>query len=42
MTYYRTRAGAKVFAAGSMGFEAPQSGVTDRMLQNLWGYLEQP
>ena len=42
MTYYRTRAGAKVFAAGSMGFEAPQSGVTDRMLQNLWDYLEQP
>lgn len=42
MTYYRTRAGAKVFAAGSMGFEAPQSGVTDRMLRNLWDYLSQP
>jgi N,N-dimethylformamidase beta subunit-like protein len=42
MTYYRTRAGAKVFAAGAMGFEAPQSGATYLMLRNLWDYLAQP
>jgi len=42
MTYYRTRAGAKVFAAGAMNFDAPQSGVTGRMLRNLWDYLAQP
>jgi hypothetical protein len=42
MTYYRTRAGAKVFAAGAMNFDAPQSGVTGRMLRNLWEYLAQP
>jgi hypothetical protein len=41
MTYYRTRAGAKVFAAGAMGFDTPQSAVTDRMLRNLWDYLAQ-
>ena len=39
MTFYRTRSGAKVFAAGAMGFEAPQSGDTARMLRNLWDYL---
>lgn len=39
MTYYRTQAGAKVFAAGAMNFDTPQSGVTDRMLRNLWDYL---
>ena len=32
MTYYRTRSGAKVFAAGAMGFGAPQSRGTARML----------
>jgi hypothetical protein len=42
MTYYLTPAGAKVFAAGAMGFDTPQSGVTDRMLQNLLDYLAQP
>jgi N,N-dimethylformamidase beta subunit-like protein len=36
MTYYRTRAGAKVFAAGAMYFEGPQSPATARMLRNLW------
>jgi hypothetical protein len=42
MTYYRTQRGAKVFAAGAMNFDAPQSGVTDRMLRNLWDYLARP
>jgi len=42
MTYYRTRAGAKVFAAGAMNFEAPQSRATKRMLRNLWAYLQRP
>ena len=36
MTYYRTRAGAKVFAAGAMYFEGPQSPATARMSRNLW------
>ena len=39
MTYYRTRSGAKVFAAGAMGFGAPQSRGTARMLENAWTYL---
>ena len=39
MTYYRTRSGAKVFAAGAMGFGAPQSRGTARMLRNAWAYL---
>jgi N,N-dimethylformamidase beta subunit-like protein len=42
MTYYRTLAGAKVFAAGAMNFDAPQSDVTDRMLRNLWDFLSRP
>ena len=42
MTYYRTRSGAKVFAAGAMGFEAPQSRATARMLRNAWAYLKRP
>jgi N,N-dimethylformamidase len=42
MTYYRTQGGAKVFAAGAMNFEAPQSAVTERMLRNLWDYLARP
>jgi hypothetical protein len=39
MTYYRTRAGAKVFAAGGMYFDGPQSPATARMLANLWAHL---
>jgi N,N-dimethylformamidase len=42
MTYYRTQAGAKVFAAGAMNFDTPQSRVTDQMLRNLWDYLARP
>jgi hypothetical protein len=39
MTFYRTRAGAKVFAAGAMYFDGPQSPATARMLANLWVHL---
>jgi hypothetical protein len=39
MTYYRTRAGARVFAAGAMYFDGPQSPATGRMLRNLWVHL---
>ncbi len=42
MTYYETARGAKVFASGAMNFEAPQSGVTNRMLTNLWFWLRRP
>jgi hypothetical protein len=42
MTYYQTPAGAKVFAAGAMNFDTPQSSATDKMLRNLWDYLSQP
>jgi hypothetical protein len=42
MTYYRMRSGAKVFAAGAMGFGGPQSRGTARMLRNLWAYLRRP
>ena len=42
MTYYRTRSGAKVFAAGAMGFGGPQSRGTARMLRNAWVYLRRP
>lgn len=42
MTYYRTGNGAKVFAAGTMNFDSPQSSVADRLLQNLWSYLREP
>jgi len=42
MTYYQTARGAKVFAAGAMNFEAPQSPQTERMLANLWAFLAGP
>ena len=42
MTYYETPRGAKVFAAGAMNFQTPQSGVTYRMLKNLWFWLRRP
>ena len=42
MTFYRTRAGAKVFAAGAMYFDGPQSPATGRMLRNLWVHLRRP
>jgi hypothetical protein len=39
MTYYVAPSGAKVFAAGAMNFGSSQSGVTDRLLLNLWAHL---
>jgi hypothetical protein len=42
MTFYETPSGAKVFAAGAMNFDYPQSAVTERMLENLWTYLREP
>jgi hypothetical protein len=42
MTYYRTDKGAKVFAAGAMNFQYPQSPATERMLENLWNYMRRP
>ena len=42
MTYYETRRGAKVFAAGAMGFESPQTRVHRQLLDNLWDRLVRP
>jgi hypothetical protein len=42
MTYYETGRGAKVFAAGAMNFDAPQSPVTAKLLGNLWEHLSRP
>lgn len=42
MTYYETRRGAKVFAAGAMGFESPQTPVHKMLLDNLWTHLVRP
>jgi hypothetical protein len=42
MTYYETGRGAKVFAAGAMNFDAPQSAVTAKLLHNLWERLSRP
>jgi hypothetical protein len=42
MTYYETARGARVFAAGTMGFERPQTPAHRRMLDNLWDRLVRP
>jgi hypothetical protein len=43
MTYYRTRRGAKVFAAGAMNFGGSALWpLTSRLLENLWRQLSQP
>ena len=43
MTYYETRRGAKVFAAGSMNFGGSAgSANVSAMLLNLWNRLSQP
>lgn len=42
MTYYETPRGARVFAAGTMGFERPQTPAHKRMLDNLWSRLVRP
>jgi hypothetical protein len=43
MTYYETRAGAKVFAAGAINFaaSATQQPVST-LLENLWARLSAP
>jgi hypothetical protein len=42
MAYYETRAGARVFAAGAMGFESPQTPVHKQLLDNVWRRLTRP
>jgi hypothetical protein len=42
MTYYETPAGAKVFAAGAMNFDQPQSRVGWLLLTNLWRWMLRP
>ena len=42
MTYYETPAGAKVFAAGTLGFGGSDNPVATVLFQNLWQYLSQP
>ena len=34
--------GAKVFAAGAMGFESPQTPTHKLLLDNLWTHLVRP
>jgi hypothetical protein len=42
MAYYETKRGAKVFAAGAFGLEAPQTHVHTLVLDNLWAHLVRP
>jgi len=43
MTYYETKRGAKVFAAGTMNFGgAARQPIVARMLDNLWARLRRP
>jgi hypothetical protein len=42
MTYYTTAAGAKVFAAGTLGFGGSDNPVATVLFQNLWNYLTVP
>jgi hypothetical protein len=42
MTYYETAGGAKVFAAGAMNFDQPQSRVCWQLLTNLWRWMLRP
>lgn len=42
MTYYETARGAKVFAAGAMNFDQPQSRVGWLLLTNLWRWMLLP
>lgn len=42
MTYYETPRGAKVFAAGAMNFDQPQSHVAWLLLTNLWSWMNLP
>jgi hypothetical protein len=43
MTYYETRAGAKVFAAGALNFAASVgSPPVSQLLENIWERLSIP
>jgi hypothetical protein len=42
MTYYETPAGAKVFAAGTLGFGGSDNPVATVLFQNLWQHLTVP
>jgi hypothetical protein len=42
MAYYETPAGAKVFAAGTLGFGGSSNPVGDVMFANLWARLARP
>jgi hypothetical protein len=42
MSYYQTAAGAKVFAAGTLGFGGSDNPVATVLFQNLWQHLSTP
>jgi hypothetical protein len=42
MTYYATPAGAKVFAAGTLGFGGSDNPFGHQLFANLWAHLTQP
>ena len=42
MTYYETPAGARVFAAGTLGFGGSDNAVGTVLFQNLWNHLSAP
>jgi len=42
MTYYETSAGAKVFAAGTLGFGGSDNAVASILFENLWDHLTVP
>ena len=42
MSYYETAAGAKVFAAGTLGFGGSDNPTASALFQNLWQHLAAP
>jgi hypothetical protein len=42
MTYYETSAGARVFAAGTLGFGGSDNPIASVLFQNLWAHLTVP
>jgi hypothetical protein len=42
MSYYETSAGAKVFAAGTLGFGGSDNPVATVLFENLWQHLSVP
>ncbi len=42
MSYYTTPAGAKVFAAGTLGFGGSDNPTATVLFENLWRQLSQP